>query len=107
MQVFEDGQLHSSSFELRVFSTEFYHFNINGKLFYRRSVTHEALEKIVSHIQMAYPSVSHIDHAVIATWYRVTNTQLNNGKVSSHIYCIVFVQHHLSISYRLPLSRLC
>ena len=51
-------------------------------IWYRNETTPATLERILGHIKIAYPSVSQVDHALIVTWYNITNPQFHNGRVS-------------------------
>ena len=59
----------------------------HGEIWARNNVTLRTQEKILDHIKMAYPSVSHVDHVVVATWYNRRHTKY--GWVCS--YCIALL----------------
>ena len=82
MQIEKDGHLKSSQFYVDVFfSRSNFNTGENSIVWARNTVTNKTQERIISHIKMAYPSVSQIDHALVVTWSNITNTNFHNGRV--------------------------
>ena len=85
MQIEKDGHLKSSQFYVDVFfSPSSFNTGENSIVWARNTVTNKTQEKIISHIKMAYPSVSQIDHALVVTWSNITNTNFHNARVCNH-----------------------
>ena len=83
MQIYIDGELYFSFICVDVFKSWFYtDSGGNSMIWYRNETTPATLKRILGHIKIAYPSVSQVDHALIVTWYNITNSQFHNGRVS-------------------------
>ena len=90
MQIRSDGYLNSSKLYVDIFNSQS-NFTIgeNSIVWARNTVTNRTQERIISHIKMAYPSVSQIDHALVVTWSNITNTNFHNGRVGNHTIYIL------------------
>ena len=85
MQIEEDGYLNSSQLYVDVFfSQSEFTIGENSIVWARNTVTNKTQERIISHIKMAYPSVSQIDPALVVTWSNITNAYFHNGRVCNH-----------------------
>ena len=112
MQISDYGTLHSSLFHSDVYFQEFILLDrpgpINhGKAWVRANVTLEAQERILGHIKMAYPLVSHVDHVVVATWYNISHSQYGWVCCNSVIVIIKLENLVSFFLYRQTHSRLC
>ena len=80
MQIHSDG-FRFSSFVVLVFWS--HDFDVDGgEIFYRNETTPTIQERILGHINIAYPSVTQVDHVLVVTWYNITEPQFHNGRVS-------------------------
>ena len=83
IQIYIDGDLYFSSIRVDVFRSWFYTDSVgNSLIWYRNEITPTTRKRILGYINIAYPSVSQVDHALIVTWYNTTNPQFHNGRVS-------------------------
>ena len=96
LQISKDGAFIAPSFQVNVLSKTFFIAldpfddpfpDDHGEIWARNYVTLRTQEKILDSIKMAYPSVSHVDHVVVATWYDISHRE--HGWVCS--YCIVII----------------